>query len=130
MLARIATIIVALAVAGGAHAQDKKRIDKAADLPRFSYKVGGKLDAIVRDDAKFRVFAQELRRDTESVLAQFQRVMAAGVTTRTDSPQPRPSRSEQLAQIAELPFVRRAMELFDVEPGKIRYTPSEGEGRA
>jgi len=71
MLARIATIIVALAVAGGAHAQDKKRIDKAADLPRFSYKVGGKLDAIVRDDAKFRVFAQELRRDTESVLAQY-----------------------------------------------------------
>ena len=71
MLARIATIIVALAIAGGAHAQDKKRIDKAADLPRFSYKVGGKLDAIVRDDAKFRVFAQELRRDTESVLAQY-----------------------------------------------------------
>jgi len=68
---RLATCIIALALAGGAIAQDKKRIEKAADLPRFSYKVDGKLDAIVRDDAKFRAFASELRRDTESVLAQY-----------------------------------------------------------
>lgn len=71
MLARLATCIVALALAGGAIAQNKKRIEKAADLPRFNYKVDGKLDAIVRDDVKFRAFAKELRRDTESVLAQY-----------------------------------------------------------
>ena len=52
-------------------AQDKKRVDKAADLPVFSYKVDGKLEALVRDDAKFRAFARELRRDTDSVLAQY-----------------------------------------------------------
>ena len=63
MLARIATIVIALAVAGGAVAQDKKRIDKAADLPRFTYKVDAKLDEIVRDDVKFRAFAKDLRRD-------------------------------------------------------------------
>ena len=39
----------------------------------------------------------------------------------------RPSRREQLAQIAEQPFVRRAMELFDVQSGQFRYTPPEGD---
>lgn len=71
MFARIATIVIALAVAGGASAQEKKRIEKAADLPRFTYTVDGKLDAVVKDDAKFRAFAKELRRNTESVLAQY-----------------------------------------------------------
>ncbi|MEP7274812.1 MAG: S8 family serine peptidase [Betaproteobacteria bacterium] len=71
MLVRIATVVLALALAGGAIAQDRKRIDKAADLPRFSYAVDGKLDTIVRDDARFRAFAKALRRDNESVLAQY-----------------------------------------------------------
>jgi len=71
VIARLFTFIVALALAGGAQAQDKKRIDKAADMPRFTYKVDGKLDEVVRDDAKFKAFAAELRRDTESVLSQY-----------------------------------------------------------
>jgi subtilisin family serine protease len=62
---------VALALAGGAHAQEKKRIEKAADMPRFTYKVDGRLDEIVQNDAKFKAFANDLRRDTESVLAQY-----------------------------------------------------------
>jgi hypothetical protein len=33
--------------------------------PVFSYKVDGKLEALIRDDAKFRAFARELRRDTD-----------------------------------------------------------------
>jgi subtilisin family serine protease len=72
MLGRIVTFIVALAFVGGAAAQAKKRIDKAADLPRFTYKVDGKLEDIVRDDAKFGAFAKQVRRDTESVLAQYE----------------------------------------------------------
>jgi len=40
-------------------------------MPRFTYKVDGKLDEVVRDDAKFKAFAAELRRDTESVLSQY-----------------------------------------------------------
>ncbi len=71
MIAKLCTFIVALALAGGAYAQEKKRIEKAADMPRFTYKVDGKLDEIVRNDAKFKTFSSELRRDTESVLAQY-----------------------------------------------------------
>jgi hypothetical protein len=40
---------------------------------------------------------------------------------------PRTSRREQQAAIAEQPFVRRAMELFDVSSGQLRYTPPEGD---
>lgn len=71
MIARLFTFIVALMLVSGAQAQEKKRIDKAADMPRFTYKVDGKLDEVVRDDAKFKAFSAELRRDTESVLAQY-----------------------------------------------------------
>jgi hypothetical protein len=38
-----------------------------------------------------------------------------------------PSRRARLAEVGELPFVRRAMELFDVPIGQLRYTPPEGE---
>jgi len=63
----------------------------------------------------------------ESVLAQFQRAVAEGGTTRAEAPPQRKSRREQLAQISEQPFVRRAIELFDVQPGQFRYAPPEGE---
>ena len=62
----------------------------------------------------------------DSVLAQWQRAMAEGGEPRPATPPPRPSRREQQAAIAEQPFVRRAMELFDVPPNKIKYSPPEG----
>jgi DNA polymerase-3 subunit gamma/tau len=65
-----------------------------------------------------------------SMLAQFKRTVASGVTPRAETPSPRQGRREQLAQVAEQPFVRRAMELFDVAPGQFRYSPPEGEGSA
>jgi subtilisin family serine protease len=71
VIAKLCTLIVALALAGGAYAQEKKRIEKAADMPRFTYKLDGKLDEIVKNDAKFKAFSSDLRRDTESVLAQY-----------------------------------------------------------
>ena len=49
----------------------KPRIEKAADLPRFSYPVKGSLETIVRDPAAFAPFAQALRRDIDSVLAGY-----------------------------------------------------------
>jgi subtilisin family serine protease len=60
-----------LLLAGGAAAEGKKRIDKAADLPRFSYKLDGRIEDMIRDDAKFKPLAAEVRRDLESVLAQY-----------------------------------------------------------
>jgi hypothetical protein len=70
MAARLITLFLALLLAGGVSAQAKKRIDKAADLPRFSYKLDSRIEDMVRDDAKFKAFAGEVRRDLESVLAQ------------------------------------------------------------
>jgi DNA polymerase III subunit gamma/tau len=63
----------------------------------------------------------------DSVVARYQRRMAEGVSSRSNAPQPRPSRREQTAKVAELPFVRRAMELFDAQPDKLRYTPPDGD---
>jgi hypothetical protein len=65
---------------------------------------------------------------TESqLLARFQQAMTSGGSGGAPAPDQRKSRREQLAQVAEQPFVRRAMELFDVQPGQFRYSPPEGE---
>jgi hypothetical protein len=65
-------VCLAIAAATAAVAQDKKRIDRAADIPRFSYKIDGSLEDVIRDDAKFKPLAQAVRRDTESILAQYE----------------------------------------------------------
>jgi DNA polymerase-3 subunit gamma/tau len=49
-------------------------------------------------------------------------------TNREAARQQRTSRREQLAEVSERPFVRRAMEVFDVPAGQFRYTPPEGDG--
>lgn len=66
----IAALVAALAVST-AFAQTKKRIERADDLPRFSYPVKGSLEAIVRDPQQFAAFAANVRRDTESVLNDY-----------------------------------------------------------
>jgi hypothetical protein len=63
----------------------------------------------------------------ESVLAQWQRALTDGPQQSGNTHAPRASRRERLAAIAEQPFVRRAMELFDVAPGQFRYTPPDGD---
>jgi DNA polymerase-3 subunit gamma/tau len=63
---------------------------------------------------------------SESVLAQFQRSIAQGTPPTTAEPA-RKSRREQLAQVAEQPFVQRAMELFDVQTQQLRYSPPESD---
>ncbi|MEO9135963.1 MAG: S8 family serine peptidase [Casimicrobiaceae bacterium] len=74
MLTRYLTLLLscACAVATTAIAQPKPRIEKAADLPRFSYKIEGSVENVIRDDAKFHRFAAELRRNAESVLSGYQ----------------------------------------------------------
>ena len=70
MLIRLLAVlcVCAFGVATTAAAQTKPRIEKAADLPRFSYRIDGNIEDVLRDDAKFRRFAADVRRDTESVL--------------------------------------------------------------
>ena len=68
MFKRCLVLLLAAAVATGAFAQSKKRIERAADLPRFTYKVEGKLEDLVRDGKAFSRFAAQVRRDDQSVL--------------------------------------------------------------
>ena len=71
MLKQLASALVMLSLATHVPAAEKKRIEKAADLPRFSYHIDGKLEHLVRDPARFRGFAAQVRRDDESVLADY-----------------------------------------------------------
>ncbi len=68
---RFTLCIVTLLLATGAIAQSRPRIDKAADLPRFSYAIQGNLEQLVRDEKAFSAFAAQVRRDTEGVLAKY-----------------------------------------------------------
>jgi len=73
VLTRFAIAVCALGIAiAPAFAQPRPKIDKAADLPRFTYRIDGRVEDIVRDAAKFKPFAAEVRRDTESVLAKYE----------------------------------------------------------
>jgi subtilisin family serine protease len=68
MLKRIAVFLIAALVAATALAQGKKRIEKATDMPTFTYKMEGKLEDLVRDEKAFGRFAAQVRRDNQSVL--------------------------------------------------------------
>jgi hypothetical protein len=54
-----------------APAQTRQRIDKADELPRFSYAAKGSVEALVRDGAKFAPLAQQMRRDLEALLRDY-----------------------------------------------------------
>jgi len=71
MLKQAGAALLVLSLATGTTAAEKKRIEKAADLPRFTYRIEGKLEDLVRDGARFRQFASQVRRDDESVLARY-----------------------------------------------------------
>ena len=64
-------VLVAQAQAPAAPADAKPRIERAADLPRFTYRLSGPLDALVREREKFAPFGAELRRNVDSVLAGY-----------------------------------------------------------
>jgi subtilisin family serine protease len=68
---RLVLAFLLCSIAGLAAAQTKPRIDKAADLPRFTYKIDGKVENVVRSADQFAPFAAAVRRNTESVLADY-----------------------------------------------------------
>ncbi len=68
----LAGLMACTALCGQALAQTKPRIEKAADLPRFTYPLQGRLEDIVRSPERFAPLAAAVRRDTESVLAGYE----------------------------------------------------------
>ena len=94
-------------------AQSPKRVDRADDLPRFSYPVPGDLEAVVRDPQRFAVLAQAVRRDIEATLAGYDIAEAAtrrqllGVLVQLDMMERRYDdalrRSAQVRQLQEKP---------------------------
>ena len=76
-LAMHATLVLAvLACAAPAFAQQsaapKPRIEKAADLPRFTYKLDAKVEDVVKSRERFAGLSAQLRRDVDSVLAGYE----------------------------------------------------------
>jgi hypothetical protein len=71
-LAAAALCAQAQTPAPAAPADGKPRIEKAADLPRFNYRIDGSVEELVRNREKFATFAAALRRDTDSVLAGYE----------------------------------------------------------
>ncbi|HJQ78395.1 MAG TPA: DNA polymerase III subunit gamma/tau [Lacipirellulaceae bacterium] len=64
---------------------------------------------------------------SDSVIAQWRRALTEQNESPPSSP-PRESLRDKKAKVAEQPFVRQAMELFEVPSGQFRYTPPEADG--
>jgi len=63
---------LAFALISPVSAETRQRIDKAADLPRFTYKLDDSVEQVVRDDAKFAKVAEQIRRDIDRVLGKYE----------------------------------------------------------
>lgn len=100
MLKPIVLALVTLLFAAQLSAAEKKRIDRAADLPRFTYRIEEKLEDLVRDDARFRRFGAQVRRDDEAVLAQYD------ITDKA-------TRRQLLSVLAELDFLEGHLKAAD-----------------
>ena len=62
---------LSLALALPVLAADKIRIEKEADIPRFSYTITEPLEKVVRDKVAFAQVMTKIRADMESVLSQY-----------------------------------------------------------
>jgi hypothetical protein len=69
-IALIAVLLLSLLQA--AFAQQKKRADRADQLPRFTYPIQGKAEDLLTDDARFKKLALAVRTDLEKVLGEFE----------------------------------------------------------
>ena len=70
-LLRPSMLALSLALALPAFAADKIRIEKQADIPRFSYAITEPLETVVRDKLAFAKATEKIRADMESVLSQY-----------------------------------------------------------
>jgi hypothetical protein len=66
----LAPLLLAAALLA-ACAQAPRRVERADDLPRFTYAVPPELEPVVRDPQRFAAVATPMRRDIEGMLAQY-----------------------------------------------------------
>jgi subtilisin family serine protease len=69
--ARLSIIALLWASLHSAFAREKKKVTKADDLPRITYKLEGTATELITDATKFDPFAQKVRGDIEKVLAEY-----------------------------------------------------------
>jgi subtilisin family serine protease len=70
MKRNLAPLLLAAALLA-ACAQAPKRVERADDLPRFTYAVPAELEPVVRDPQRFEQVATPMRRDIEGMLAHY-----------------------------------------------------------
>ena len=68
----IVALLAAALLIPATFAQSKIRVEKATDIPRFTYQLDGNLEEVVRTDARFAAFTREHRANVESVLAKYE----------------------------------------------------------
>lgn len=64
-------LVVTISLTVASQVAPKKIITRAADLPSFTYTISGTTEKLMTDEGTFRPFAVQLRKDVESVLAQY-----------------------------------------------------------
>lgn len=67
----IVALLAAALLIPATFAQSKIRVEKATDIPRFTYQLDGNLEDVVRTDARFAAFTREHRANVESMLAKY-----------------------------------------------------------
>lgn len=68
---QLTALVLAFTLASPVVAADKQRIEREADIPRFSYAIVDPLEKVVQDKGTFERATQKLRADIESVLAKY-----------------------------------------------------------
>jgi subtilisin family serine protease len=68
----IVALLAAALLIPATFAQSKIRVEKATDIPRFTYQLDGNLEDVIRTDARFAAFTREHRANVESVLAKYE----------------------------------------------------------
>ena len=62
------------------------------------------------------------------LLEEFSKLQMEGVSKPPPPASRKATRRQQQAEAAQQPYVARAMELFDVPPDKLKYSPPKDDG--
>jgi hypothetical protein len=68
---RIAVLALALLLSAGMAAAEKIKVEKADDLPRYTYQIDVKPSQLLTDEAAYQSLAAKVRADAESLLEQY-----------------------------------------------------------